>query len=206
MDETPYLREKGYATRYRDQRFHVGYGPRTDARERAAVVRLLARAANPRGPWLDVPSGAGRLSGLLPHPVVQVDRDAAMLVAAGQAHARVCASASALPFAAGTFSGVLCMRLLQHVPGAEERIRILSELARVTTGPVVVSFFDAFSLQSARRMLRRLTGKKRSGRCAVSRSQFAGELRAAGLEPVAWHATLRFLGEQTLVLCRRRTD
>ncbi len=202
VDETPYVREAGYATRYRDSRFQVGYGPRTDARERAGILRLLERAGNPRGPWLDVPSGAGRLSDLLPRPVVQSDRDPAMLAAAGPGHARACASASSLPFADGSFTGALCMRLLQHIPVPQERIRILAELARVTTGPVVVSFFDSCSLQAARRWLRRITGKKRSGRSTVGRRQFAAELRAAGLEPVAFHAPLRFLGEQTLVLCR----
>lgn len=203
VDETPYVREAGYASRYRDTRFHVGHGPRTDARERAGVVRMLGLAGESRGPWLDVPSGAGRLSELLPLPVVQLDRDPAMLVAAGPRHARACASASSLPFADGSFHGALCMRLLQHIPAPQERIRILSELARVTTGPVIVSFFDSFSLQAARRGLRRLTGKKRSGRSAVSRRQFRAELQAAGLQPIAWHATLRFLGEQTLVLCQK---
>lgn len=202
VDETPYVREAGYANRYRDTRFHVGYGPRTDARERAGILRLLARAGNPRGPWLDVPSGAGRLSDLLPHPVVQTDRDPAMLVAAGPHHERACASAAHLPFADRSFTGALCMRLLQHIPGPQERIRILSELARVTTGPVIVSFFDSCSLQAARRWLRRRTGKNRSGRSSVRRRQLQAELQEAGLQPVAWHATLRFLGEQTLVLCR----
>lgn len=203
MDETPYVREAGYANRYRDTRFHVGYGPRTDARERAGIVHLLALAGNPRGPWLDVPSGAGRLSELLPPPVVQSDRDPAMLVAAGPRHDRACASAASLPFADRSFTGALCMRLLQHIPGPRERTCILAELARVTTGPVIVSFFDSCSLQAARRWVRRLTGKKRSGRSSVSRRQLTAELRAAGLEPVRWHATLRFLGEQTLVLCQK---
>lgn len=206
VDETPYVREAGYAARYRDTRFHVGYGPRTDARERRAILELLARAGNPRGPWLDMPSGAGRLSDLLPPPVVQSDRNPAMLVAAGPNHARACASASNLPFADGAFTGALCMRLLQHIPAPPERIRILRELARVTSGPVIVSFFDSLSLQAVRRWLRRLTGKKRSGRSSVGRTQLTAELHAAGLEPVAWHATLRFLGEQTLVLCRPRKD
>ncbi len=202
MRETPYEREPGYALRYRDRRFHGGSGAHTDRRERAALRALLAAAGHAAGPWLDAPSGAGRMSDELPGPVVQLDRDRAMLQAAGPGRARVCASAHALPFADGAFAGVLCHRLLQHIPTAVERRDILRELARVSRGVVVVSFFDACSVQHARRLLRRWTGKPRSGRSAVQRSTFLAELRAAGLRPLAVRALRRFVAEQTLVLCQ----
>jgi ubiquinone/menaquinone biosynthesis C-methylase UbiE len=117
---------------------------------------------------------------------------------------RICASATALPFPDGTFTGALCMRLLQHLPHAKERTRILAELRRVTDGPVLVSFFDSRTLQHVRRVLRRATGKTRSGRCAITRTAFARELEAAGLRPLAWLALRRFIAEQTLVLTVRR--
>lgn len=201
--ETPYRREPGYAERYRDRRFRSGSGPATDRRERAVLRRLLARARFDAGPWLDAPSGAGRMSGELPGPVVLVDRDPAMVRAAPPDSARACASVHALPFADGVFAGALCHRLLQHIPTAVERIDILRELARTTRGPIVVSFFDACSMQHLRRLLRRRLGKVRSGRSAVTRPRFRAELRAAGLEVVAIVALRRFLAEQTLVLCRR---
>ncbi|MBM3974684.1 MAG: methyltransferase domain-containing protein [Planctomycetes bacterium] len=205
--ETPYTREDGYARRYRDIRFTTGSGAGTDRRERAALAALLAAAArrglSVAGPWLDAPSGAGRMSGALPGLVVQADRDPAMVAAAGPGRPRACASVHALPFGDGAFAGVLCHRLLQHIPGADERRAILAELARVSRGIVVVSFFDALSLQSLRRALRRWTGKTRSGRSAVRRGAFLAECRVAGLEPVAVRALRRFVGEQTLVLCVR---
>jgi hypothetical protein len=95
------------------------------------------------------------------------------------------------------------MRLLQHVPGAAERIAILSELRRVTDGPVLVSFFDSHTLQHVRRVLRRATGKNRSGRSAIPRATFAAELQASGLRPLQWLAIRRFIAEQTLVLAAR---
>jgi hypothetical protein len=134
---------------------------------------------------------------------VQVDRDFAMLQACDGRWPRVHASAAALPFAAGSFAGILCHRLLQHVPTAVERIRILSELARTTRGPVVVSFFDSRSLQHLRRIVRRALGKRRSGRGALARQTFAQELAAAGLRPLRWQPLRRFVAEQTLVLCTR---
>lgn len=203
MPETPYHREPGYAERYRDRRFRTGSGAATDRRERAALRRLLAKARFDEGPWLDAPSGAGRMSDELPGPVVLVDRDAAMVRAAPTGAQRACASVHALPFADAVFAGALCHRLLQHIPTPVERIDILRELARTTRGPIVVSFFDACSVQHLRRLLRRSFGKVRSGRSAVARHRFCAELRSAGLEPVAIVALRRFLAEQTLVLCRR---
>jgi hypothetical protein len=203
VEPTPYRREPGYALRYRDQRFRTGHGARTDRRERAALQRLLASLPAPSGPWLDVPSGAGRLTSLLPGGAVQVDRDPAMLAASPVPGPRACASAAALPFADGAFAGAFCCRLLQHLPTPAERIAVLRELARVSRGPVVVSFFDAASLLAVRRLLRRAWGKPRSGRGATSRAAFRREALAAGLVPVRAVALLRFLSEQTLVLCQK---
>lgn len=199
--ETPYLREPGYAERYRERRFRTGSGARTDARERAALAALLATGRWPAGPWLDAPSGAGRMSAALPGDVVQVDRDPAMVAACGPGRPRACASVHQLPFADDTFAGALCHRLLQHIPTAVERRDILRELARVTRGPIVVSFFDACSLQHLRRLVRRRFGKVRSGRSAVGRRTFFADLAAAGLEVRAVRPLRRFVAEQTLVLC-----
>jgi hypothetical protein len=203
MRETPYVREPGYAERYRDRRFGSGSGAATDRRERAALRALLrraARVAGAAGPWLDAPSGAGRMAAELPGPAVLLDRDPAMLVAAGPGRPRACGSVHALPFADRAFAGVLCHRLLQHIPTPAERIDILRELGRVSRGPIVVSFFDACSLQHLRRLVRRALGRRRSGRSAVGRRAFLRECRAAGLRPVAVQPLRRFVAEQVLVL------
>jgi SAM-dependent methyltransferase len=190
--ETPYDREPGYAERYRDRRFCSGTGPRTDQRERAILRALLAQAAalGRLGPgyWLDVPAGAGRMS-------------TELLRAAADLPRRACGSAHALPFRDGAFAGVLCHRLLQHIPTAGERIAILRELARVGRGPVIVSFFDSRSLPGLRRVVRRWLGKRRSGRSTVGRAAFLAECRQAGLRPLAVRSLCRFVSEQTLVLC-----
>ncbi|MGC6486745.1 MAG: class I SAM-dependent methyltransferase [Planctomycetota bacterium] len=206
MPESRYDREPGYALRYRDRRWITGTGAGTDRGERRALQELLEGAGCERGAWLDAPCGAGRLSDELPGDVVRVDRDPAMVRAAGGGCARACASVHALPFADGAFAGALCMRLLQHIQTSAERVQILRELARVCPGPLVVSFFDACSLQHLRRRLRGLRGKRPSGRYAISRAQFVRELEEAGLEPVRLRALRRFVGEQTLALCRRAAN
>ncbi|MSR38843.1 MAG: methyltransferase domain-containing protein [Planctomycetes bacterium] len=199
--DTPYRREPGYAERYRDRRFSLAHGPRTDRRERAAIRSLLQSAAIPPGIWLDAPSGAGRLSDELPGSVVRLDRDPQMLLAAGPSAQRVCATISALPFVNRSFAGVLCCRLLQHIASAAERRTILCELARVSRGPILISFFDCCSLQHARRVLRRAMGKTRSGREAIQRRALLADVRAAGLQPVRFYAVSRFIAEQTFLLC-----
>jgi len=206
VQESRYEREPGYALRYRDRRFRTGTGAGTDRRERRALAALLRQAEFGDGPWLDAPCGAGRLSEALPAAAVLVDRDPAMVAAVELPLPRACASVHALPFADRSFAGALCMRLLQHIATPVERIDILRELRRVTRGPIVVSFFDACSLQHLRRRLRPVFGRRRSGRHAVRRDAFADELRRAGLAPVAMRALRRYLGEQTLVLCRPLAD
>lgn len=205
MPETPYEREPGYALRYRDRRFRTGSGARTDRRERAALRALLRGLDAEPGPWLDAPCGAGRLSNELAAvaagAVVRVDRDRAMVAACAPDGRRACASVHALPFADGAFAGVLCHRLLQHIPTPAERIDILRELGRVARRFVVVSFFDACSLGALRRPLRRWLGKTRSGRSAQTRAALRRELAAAGLRPLRFRALVRFLSEQTLVVC-----
>lgn len=205
--ETEYRREPGYAERYRDRRFASGSGGSTHQREARALGDLLAHGApgddatgRRAGPWLDAPCGAGRLSSLLPGPAILVDRDLSMVRAAPADRRRVCASIHQLPFADQTFCGALCMRLLHHIPSSEERRRILSELRRVTDGPVVVSFFHSFSLQNLRRVISRTLGRRQSGRCAVSWRVFRADLEAAGFTPARTRPLSRFVSEQWLVL------
>lgn len=204
--ETPYVREPGYAERYRDKRFTTGTGGRTHRRELDLIRRLLAARGAGAGPWLDVPAGAGRLSDICPQPVVQVDRDRLMLLACPPRaeRRRVCATALHLPFADRTFAGVLCLRLVHHIADRDERIRLLAELARVTQGPVLFSYFEARSLQHWRRQLARALGKTRSGRCALGWRALRRDLAAAGLAPVVRAPLRRWISEQTLVLATRR--
>lgn len=204
--ERAFERPPGWELEYRDRRFHSGSGPGTDRRERRALRALLARAGARPGTWLDVPSGAGRMSELLPGPVVAVDHSLEILRAIQAPRGpRLRASAFELPFADASFAGVLCHRLLHHVPLASDRVRILAELRRVSEGPVIASFFHAVSLQNARRALaRRLRGKRRSSRGGITLRAFLRDLAAAGLELVAARPLLPFVSEQWLVLARPR--
>lgn len=141
----------------------------------------------------------------LPGPVVQLDYAAEMLTAIEQPTGpRIRASAFALPFADHSFAGVLCHRLLHHVPTSEARVRLLRELARVSNGPLIVSFFHSFCVQHLRRwMSRKWKHKPRSSRGGVTLRTFLCDLREAGLRPVAARPLLPLWSEQWLVLAVR---
>lgn len=152
-------------------------------------LRMLSRALRVAGPAeraLDVPCGAGRMAGLIARharELVCVDAARAMLDGARRSHGApgtrfVQGSALDLPFAAGTFDVTVCWRLLHHFATAEERLRLLRELARVTRRAVVVSFWDA-GTSRARRIARQ--ARPGSGRFAVDAGTLASEAAACRL-------------------------
>ncbi|MBL8900129.1 MAG: class I SAM-dependent methyltransferase, partial [Planctomycetes bacterium] len=110
--------EPGVAARYAADRFAIGSGPRTHARESARLRRLLSGLATPRR-VLDLPCGAGRFAQLFPGAtVVRSDLSIEMLREARRASGAApfaLARAEALPFAAQSFDLVFCIRLLHHL-------------------------------------------------------------------------------------------
>ncbi len=184
----------GYATR----RF-----PRArERRERRAFERLVGRLG--AGSQLDAPCGAGRLGASLAKSgrVVGLDGSAAMLAEAarrGTYAALVRGDAFALPFADGVFAGAACVRLLHHLR-ADDRRRVLAELARVCRGAFVVSYYDAATFQAWKAKRKRArTGSRKP----IARAAFLADLAAAGLCAVAISRPLPFIAEQTFVLVAR---
>jgi SAM-dependent methyltransferase len=207
----PY-RDPAAAEAYARDRFARGSGPATDLREREVLAEMLARTGLGRGARvLDCPAGAGRLAGLLAargFEVVAADQSGAMLghaagalAGAGLPRRLAAADALALPFRAGSFDLVLCHRLLHHLGREEERRALLGALAAATRRWVLLSWFDAASLQHLRRALR---GPFRpSRRHAVSRGTLLRDAAAAGLAPVAFRALRPWVSELTFDLLEK---
>jgi len=199
------VKGEDYARHYREERFRTFWGRRTGARESRLLAALLERAAPNTGPWLDVPCGAGRLTPLLPQepPPVGCDLSFFMAAAAEIPGGRVQGSALALPFRDGSFAGCLCFRLLHHLEGPAERIRVLGELARVSRCWVAISFFHRWSLQDLRRRLRHRFLGRRRGRRSVGWRRLRAEAAVVGLRAVAIRPLRPFISEQWLVLLRK---
>lgn len=95
----------------------------------------------------------------------------------------------------------LCMRLLHHFPKSADRVQILTQLRRVTRGPLITSYLDAES-RKQRSHVRRLAKKSRTTRrVLVSKSDFAKEAASAGWRLVeSWSLSSLFSG-QCIAFC-----
>jgi hypothetical protein len=111
------------------------------------------------------------------------------------------ADALALPFRPGSFDLVLCHRLAHHLETEAERRALLGALAEASRRWVLLSWFDAFSLQNLRRAIRRPFRPSR--RHAVSRSALVRDAAAAGLRPVALRALRPLVSEITFALLEK---
>lgn len=171
--------------RYRDEAAVHGYRARSSSRH-AAELRLLS-AVLPvplAGTVLDAPCGAGRFSEILGQRgarTLALDLSPAMM-----RHARSASSWCALgelerlPLRDRAVEGALCFRFLHHVPGREQRLRILRELTRVSRRFVVLSFFHPFSAHHVLRRLRSLASGEPLARHACRLSALRAELGALG--------------------------
>lgn len=174
--------------------------------EERAVAELVEVAAAPGERVLDVPSGYGRLSRIAAggggvRRVVLADVSREMLASArgrvrGGAPA-CCADVRSLPFADGAFDGALCVRLVQHLRGPDDRRVAFAELARVTERWAVVSVYRKAGLHH---LQRRFLGR---GRMCVSLDRLRTELREEGWRVRRVEKPLPVLHAQTLLLLRR---
>src|SRR5262245_26784155 len=129
------------AVRFHDQlaeRWEQKYAGGSFSR-RAAAILALPGGARPGEQWLDAGCGTGTLARQLAHHgcrVTGVDGSARMIEVAGRAAAGMHDAPNflhvndvvALPFAAGSFDGVVCSSVLEYVQSPP---RVLVELARV---------------------------------------------------------------------------
>lgn len=165
--------------------------------ERAAVQRMLALLPA-RGSILDCPSGTGRVAELMLKrglTVKAVDISAHMIERCRRNMMTLCPGETGrvsfgieditrLSFADKSFDGAICNRLLHHYQESETRILALSELARVSRGPVIVSFTNLGSVSIARRRVAlALSGSNKPVR-GISCAQMEAEFDAAGMDVV----------------------
>ena len=198
------------AGEYDARRFGGTLGRRKQRHDEALVVGLLARHGA-RGRILDLPVGTGRLVPALSaagHEVVGGDVSPEMLAAARErgAAALVLANASRLPFPDGAFGGLCSIRFLFHLDGREERIRVLRELGRVTSGPLVLQVRYRSTAKHLGRWIRGRVGLGRRPRPALDRSGLGGELSEAGLELLELRPVSYLFSDKALLVARRRTN
>jgi 2-polyprenyl-3-methyl-5-hydroxy-6-metoxy-1,4-benzoquinol methylase len=176
-----------------------------DRREARSIRRALARV--PRGSHvLDLPCGAGRLLDILAscgyrvtcadcseHMTRLALRQWAAIRSKGKHDAPdpdfAVRDVMQTGYPDGHFDAVVCNRLFHHFRESEIRIRALTELRRISRGPVIVSFFNAFALGAVRFHLKHaLRRTVPLDRVPIAAWSFLNDVRRAGLRPVSLHA------------------
>jgi SAM-dependent methyltransferase len=187
----------------------------TTWRERRLLVRGLRRAGSP-AVALDLPCGTGRFWTAFAAAGVQrliaADNSDGMLMVAsrhagaGPAVSLLRTSAFAIDLGDRAVPFVASMRFVHHLARSEDRLRVLTELRRVTSNHVLVSLWTDGNLQAWRRGRR---GEKREAvagfgrRVCTPRNVIEPEMTAAGLEVVARWPVWPGISMWTFYLLRR---
>lgn len=199
-------RDERVAGEYDARRFDGSLGRRKHRRDCALVLGLL-EGLPPGSFVLDLPCGTGRLLSALARAGYRPlggDYAAEMMVA-GAARARaecIQADAERLPLRDRSIDAAVCFRFLFHVDQPAARRRILSELARVCRGPMILQERDRASLKSRLRALRERLGLRRAGRPLPGRAELLRELEEAGLELVRIAPVSRLFSDKLLIVAR----
>jgi len=201
-------RDARVAGEYETRRFGTPLARWKHRRDEALVLALLARSG-PHASVLDLPCGTGRLFPALRRaaPLVLGADLAREMLLAGRAvrpEERVPllqADALRLPLADGSVDALVSLRFLFHF-GAEERIAMLREFARVARRAVIVQVRLAASAKHAGRWLRSRAGLARRYRPAQGAAELAAELAAGGLELVQLAPLSRLFSDKALLLAR----
>jgi 2-polyprenyl-3-methyl-5-hydroxy-6-metoxy-1,4-benzoquinol methylase len=176
-----------------------------DRREVRSIRRSLLKVP-PGSHVLDLPCGAGRLLDILAglgYRVTCADRSEHMLRMARQRWETIRGSRNYnVPepefvvrdvlhtgYPDRQFDAIVCNRLFHHFRESEVRIRALRELRRISRGPVIVSFFNAFAIGSVRFQLKHAFRRSvPQDRVPIPAWSFLNDIRRAGLTPVSLHA------------------
>jgi len=192
---------------------------RKDQREKRCIARGLSQV--PRGSLvLDLPCGTGRMYPLLKDldlHVVEADSSPYMVD-----HARRKAEESGLSggqkqdrflvsdifhtgFENRQFDAVICNRLFHHFPDSQTRQQALRELARICSGPIVVSFFSIAATDALKFLYKKyILNKTIQDRIPIGPRQFSKDIQACGLRIERWILPRPLLSMQWYVVLRHR--
>ncbi|MBC7817465.1 MAG: class I SAM-dependent methyltransferase [Planctomycetaceae bacterium] len=191
-----------------------------DRAERASILSALAGV--PAGAAvLDLPCGSGRLTSMLierGYAVTAADSSPNMVARAQGSIQRIAKSQTGnspnvrfdvrdvmhTEFRDGEFDAVVCNRLFHHFTEPALRQTALKELRRICQGPIIVSFFNSFAVDSLRFRLRwLLRGQQPTDRIPISLSTFTADGHAAGLTVERTVATRWGISPMWYVVFRR---
>jgi len=169
-------------------------------REVGMARKALVLAGRPRS-VLDLPCGTGRFWSMLAEEksrkIYVADNSRSMMDTGLALRPREIVSRIEKSFQCSAFDTglpenfvecIFCIRLLHHISRSEDRIRMLREFARVSSGSVIVSLwvdgnYKAYRLKRKLERRASVDGRKEErDRILVSRAEIEGEISAAGLD------------------------
>ena len=199
-----------HARRYFDKHNSGFWRQLSTWREIGMARKALALAGNPSS-VLDLPCGTGRFWAMLAENrerrIFAADNskamnDVGMAFRPPGVRARIENAFQCSAFNTGLPDNfvecVFCIRLLHHIESSEDRILMLKEFARISSGTVIVSLWVDGNYRAYRHRLKeekkaRLSG--RSGardRVLLKRSEIEGDFAAAGLKVVGHTDFLKY--------------
>ena len=179
-------------------------------REIGMARKSLAIAGEPRS-VLDLPCGTGRFWEMLAEDkartIYAADNSRAMIdigmaFRSPEITARIAKTFQCSAFATGLPDNfvecVFCIRLLHHIEKSEDRIRMLKEFARISSGTVIVSLWVDGNFRAWRHRLKEQKKARTLGRIVprdrvlLRQSEFSSDISAAGLEIVGHADFLKY--------------
>ncbi|OGD25847.1 MAG: hypothetical protein A2Y56_08150 [Candidatus Aminicenantes bacterium RBG_13_63_10] len=198
-----------------ERRRYRGLDQRLVHRREVRILRDFLRAAQPIRPArvLDMPCGYGRFTRLFEEDgtrTVAGDFSPAMVEKARSRPGQpppplgvVTDAKRGLPFLDGAFGLVFSVRFFHHLREAEHRRAVMSELARVSSGWAVISYYRLNILHRWQRALRRAVKRSRTRISMIAASEFREEAERAGFRVVKSRALIPGLHAQRFVLLRK---
>ena len=119
------------------------------------------------------------------------------------ARGAVADATSGLPFNEETFSLVLSMRFFHHVHNCRDRRKILDEFFRVSSGWVILSYYQANALHKIQRKFRRKIKKTPTRIKMITQQEFQTETEESGFEVVCVYPLFRGLHSQHITLLKK---
>lgn len=181
-------------------------------REKRLLESLLARTGD-NDRVLDVPCGAGRLSGIIARHarrLYEVDYSGEILKlaranASGYVPFVANASAFQLPFPEKAFDLALSIRLSHHIPDRQARLDHLREILRVARRHAIITYFGEESLKNRLRNLYRRFGGKKRAKHTLSRVEVERVAAEAGFRVLAARCISPALSGHYFTLLERKT-
>ncbi len=185
------------------------------SREQKILKKIFDRIGETRGLALDLPCGYGRFSGFLlerglglincdiSHAMVERANERISKLTPSKGIGAVADATSGLPFKGAAFSLVFSLRFFHHVHNSEDRKKILDEYSRVTSGWVVLSYYQTNVLHKIQRAFRRKIKKTPTRIKMITRQEFQGEVEESGFEVVSVFPLFRGIHSQHIALLKK---